>query len=671
VNSQNTEGTTTDIMESINAAGNNTTGSSGKVSYSIGQVFYTYIGESVYNVAQGIQQQEQQIINSVAGTISANQQICSHSQPDSISLTGNIGSIQWQYSNDDVTFTDIAGETENILSGASIGVLSATKYFRAVVTSAGASAVTSSTSTIVVSATTWNGGSWDNGVPTSTTSAIISGDYSVSTNINACSLTVNNSAVVVIPSGYNVTLNGAITVNSGSFTLNNNANLIQSSNVVNSGNIIVNIESSALLRLDYTLWSSPVTSDSLFLQSFSPATSINRFYNYDTSVNFYTAIAAPSTTNFELGQGYLIRMPNDASSTDRTVFPGVFKGVPNNGIIPIALLNAGVGKGFNLVGNPYPSPISTAQFVADNKENITGTIYFWRKTNNTSSAAYCTYAGGVFITNGESQVVDPDGIIQTGQGFFVEALNSATTVVFNNGQRASNNTNIFNKTKAIERNTIWINVTNAAGAFSQMALGYNADATLGVDKFDGKYYNNGAIALNSFLENTNYAIQGRPLPFDGTDEVPLSFKASNAGDYSIAIDHMEGLFTDTQDIILLDNDNGTETNLKSGSYFFSAAAGETNSRFLIKYQKTLGTKVATFDENSVVVYKTNEKISIKSNSASIENVKLFDLGGRLLFEKAKVNTNETNIESLKYGRQVLVVKITSDDNTVVSKKIVN
>lgn len=276
-----------------------------------------------------------------------------------------------------------------------------------------------------------------------------------------------------------------------------------------------------------------------------------------------------------------------------------------------------------------------------------------------------------FKTNGESQVVDPDGIIQTGQGFFVEALNSATTAVFNNGQRTANNTNIFNKAKAIERNTIWLNVTNAAGAFSQMALGYNAEATLGIDEFDGKYYNNGTIALNSFLENTNYAIQGRPLPFDGTDEVPLSFKASNASDYSISIDHLEGLFTGAQDIILVDNYNSTETNLKSGSYIFSATVGETNSRFLIKYQKTLGTKIATFDENSVVVYKTDEKISIKSNSASIENVKLFDLGGRLLLEKAKVNTNETNIERLKYDRQVVVVKITSDDNIIVSKKIVN
>ncbi|MGQ7947210.1 T9SS type A sorting domain-containing protein [Flavobacterium sp. WC2509] len=48
-------------METINASGNDASGSSGTVSYSIGQVFYTYIGASVYNVAQGIQQEENKV----------------------------------------------------------------------------------------------------------------------------------------------------------------------------------------------------------------------------------------------------------------------------------------------------------------------------------------------------------------------------------------------------------------------------------------------------------------------------------------------------------------------------------------------------------------------------------------------------------------------------------
>jgi hypothetical protein len=656
-------------MESINASGNNATGSSGSVSYSLGQVFYTYIGESVYDVAQGIQH-VQVDPDSVAGSISADQEICSNSQPSSLTLTGNTGTIQWQSSTENVTFTDIIGETSNILSGATIGVLTATKYFRAVVTNGGSSSVTSATAVIDISTTIWNGTVWSNGEPKSTSTAIISGNYNVSANINACTLTVNNGADVTIPSGFNVTLNGAITVNSGSFTLNHEANLIQSSNVSNSGNITVNQKGSALLRLDYTLWSSPVTNAGLFLQAFSPATSTNRFYNYSTLSNLFYAIANPSTTNFDLGQGYLIRMPNDASSTVRTSYLGVFTGVPNNGIIPIAMINGGVGKRFNLIGNPYPSPVNITQFIADNISNITGTLYFWRKTNNVDSPTYCTLAGGTFITNGESQVVNPNEVIQTGQGFFVEALNSATTVTFNNGQRVANNANQFFKTKIVERNTIWLNATNTTGSFSQMAVGYITNATLGTDEYDGKYYNDGAIALNSFLDNTDYAIQGRPLPFDGTDEVPLSFKATNAGDYTIAIDHVDGLFVTSQDIILKDNYNGTETNLKLNPYTFTVTAGTTNSRFSLKYQKTLGISTPVFDENSIVIYKNNGKIFIKSDGSPIDNVQLFDIGGRLLHEKTKINTNETSIESSKYVGQVLIVKIASDDKTQVSKKIV-
>ena len=53
--SQNSNG---DVMGNIITSGNNAEGSSGSVAYSIGQVFYTYVGESVYELAQGVQQNE-------------------------------------------------------------------------------------------------------------------------------------------------------------------------------------------------------------------------------------------------------------------------------------------------------------------------------------------------------------------------------------------------------------------------------------------------------------------------------------------------------------------------------------------------------------------------------------------------------------------------------------
>ena len=55
---QNTTDSSGDIMGTIITTGNSASGSSGTVTYSIGQVFYTYIGESVYNVAQGIQHEQ-------------------------------------------------------------------------------------------------------------------------------------------------------------------------------------------------------------------------------------------------------------------------------------------------------------------------------------------------------------------------------------------------------------------------------------------------------------------------------------------------------------------------------------------------------------------------------------------------------------------------------------
>jgi hypothetical protein len=420
-----------------------------------------------------------------------------------------------------------------------------------------------------------------------------------------------------------------------------------------------------LILYDYSLWSSPVAGQQLL--AFSPETLTNRFYIYNPTTNLYNSIIP--TVDFNIGTGYLIRMPN-THPTIPTIWNGSFTGVPNNGNIPVTMMDSGAGFRFNLTGNPYPSPINMAQFVADNP-TITGTLYFWRKTNNPSSPSYCSWVGGTFTTNGEAQVVDPIGIIQTGQGFFVEANGTGTALMFKNTQRLANTTGQFFKTKAVEKNRIWLNATNTTGAFSQMAVGYITGATQDVDAFDGKYYNDGAIALNSILNNTDYVIQGRSLPFDANDVVPMSFSAKTAGDYSIAIDHVDGLFSGSQDIILKDNSTGTETNLKNGAYTFAAAAGSDRTRFELQYQRTLRTNTPVLNESSILVYKNKGIIQIKSSQSDIANIKLFDIQGHLLFEKSKVNANETSIESSKFAKQVLIVEIISEDNKKLIKKIIN
>ena len=528
--------------------------------------------------------------------------------------------------------------------------------------------------------TTYSGGVWNPAAPTASSAAVIEAAYSDAADITACTLTIKNNSAVTIPSNFNVNLNGALTVTPGSaFTLSNRANLVQTSPFsINTGAINVNRESSLLKRLDYTIWSSPVTG-ALTLGAFSPLTDTARFYEYNSGTNLYNAVA--STGTFNLAKGYLIRMPNtdpfsgyDAGSSS-IKYPGVFTGVPNNGDVPVTLIYGAPGFRYNLVGNPYPSPISLSTFAAENSASIESALYFWRKTNNAGGSAYCTWVPGggptgTFTTNGNLQSFDPAGVLQTGQGFFVEAT-SASTVTFRNTQRVANNANQFFKTsKLVVDSRIWLNATNVAGDFSQMAVTYSAKATIGVDMYDGKYINDSPFALTSNINNEEYTIQGRPS-FVPSDVVALNFKTAKAGDYTIAIDRVDGLFLGNQAIYLLDSKTGIETDLKMGSYTFTAAAVVDNTRFSLKFQKTLSIEGQEISDNSVIVYKNGGVIYVNSGAKMMSNIKVFDIQGRLITEQKSVKANTTSIQNLKASNQVLIVKVTTDDNQVISKKVEN
>jgi hypothetical protein len=624
---------------------------------------------------------------STAAVVSGSASICLGSSTNlQVAITGGTPPYTVVYT---------TGSVSSYVSGTNIPVspASTTNYTITSVTDANGCVGTGNSGTATVTLTTTTstdgGASWDNGTPTNTTAVVFDGSTgTISSGLSGCTLTLTNNASVTVASASDVTLSGALTVNSGStFTLNNNANLIQGGTTnTNSGNIVVKRNSSALKRLDYTLWSSPVTGQGLY--AFSPFTFGNRFYVYRTNTNIYNnadvgfsltglnpdGVNGNDSNNvqFEPAKGYLIRMPWDHPTT-ATTWNGTFTGVPNNGNYSYTLVDGGAGNRFNLVGNPYPSPIDATAFIgnANNSSSITGALYFWRKTNNALSPSYCTWTLGGFVSNGEAQVFDPNDVIQVGQGFFVEG-NGNGTVSFDNTMRIGDNANQFFKNSntllTVERSRIWLNATNTSGQFSQAMVGYFTNATQGVDAgIDGKYINDGDIALTSLISSVPYAIQGR-APFNAADIVPLSFKVTTAGSYTITIDHVDGLFTDgTQAIYLKDNLDSSEHNLQTGAYTFASDAGTFNNRFEITYQSLLANP--TFTPNSVVIYSQNNGFVINSGNTIMASVKVFDIRGRLLQERIGVNASQTSING-GLSNEVLLVQITSEDGVVVTKKVI-
>jgi hypothetical protein len=593
---------------------------------------------------------------------------------------------------DNLSFTGLAGSTTTyVLQDFNVGDVTShvvtmlnpeTAYHYVVRAVLGA--VTSGNSNVIdvttgVGACTWNGTAWSNVTgPTDSISAIIEGAYDTTTyggftakdvTVNSGSLTVNTGTTVTIINGLTNTLTAADVV------VENNGNLIQEGLTnQNTGAITVKRHSSALMRQDYTLWSSPVAGQQL--QSFSPMTLSNRFYTYNTTGNVLSAISSPSTTDFATAHGCLIRMPNNHPATATVWTAGAFVGVPNSGDYTFTMADGGAGNRFNLVGNPYPSPIDAADFVgnATNAANITGTLYFWRKTNNAASPTYCTWTTGGFVSNGEAQVYDPNDVIQTGQGFFVEATGNGSSLVFNNTMRTDDHANQFFRTAStVERHRIWLNATGANGLFSQAMVGYMTNASNAFDAtIDGKYINDGAIALTSLIENeaSVYAIQGRSLPFDSNDVVPMQFKANAAGTYSIAIDHVDGLFSGEQNIYLRDALTGVDHDLKSGAYSFTTEAGTFANRFSVVYTQALSVENPTMDANAVVVYKNaNQSFTVNSGSVTMSSINVFDIRGRLLTTQTGINANET-IVSAGQANEVLLIQVTSIDGAVVTKKVV-
>lgn len=620
-----------------------------------------------------------------AAIVSNNSPICSGSNAV-FNVTGSSGAT--------LTYSINGGSNQTVVLTGGVGTITVVGATVNQVVSlvsvslGGCSRTISGTSTVVINtANVWTGavdnqwsttGNWSCGtLPTASTDVTINSGTVVVSGINALANTValNGTSALTVNSGNNITVTNAVTVASGAnMTLQNNANLIQINNVSNSGNVVVNRMSSALMRLDYTLWSSPVASQNLL--AFSPLTVATRFYVYNSATNVYSAVT-PSSTNFQLGKGYLIRMPDNHPTTP-TKWGGVFTGVPNNGNINFSAYNGGAGFGYNGVGNPYPSPVDMNSFVSGNAGNITGTLYFWRKTNSsTTDPGYCTWTTAGFVSNGEVQVVNPNGILRTGQGFIVEMSNGANNVSFTNAMRTADNADQFFKNnesagRELSGDRIWLNISNASSAHNQMLLGYFANATLGVDYgIDGKAIEDAPVSLTMDIAGGNYLIQGRPT-FTASDIVPLRFKTSYSGSHTISVDHADGVFSGSQNVYLKDNLLNVTHDLKSGGYSFTSVAGTFANRFEISYQTgILGTGQSSFNENTVMVFKDkNGNLNVNANGIVLNAIEVYDVRGRKLIGKSAINSTVISISDLRTENSVLLVKIVAIDGAIVNKKIV-
>jgi hypothetical protein len=640
------------------------------------------------------------------GTTSGDQTLSCSTNPGNITLTGNVGTVSmWQMCSTS-TFasgvTNIANTTTT-LTAAEIGALTSTRYYRAVVTNGSCTAY-STVSAIIVTKTIWQSpGVWSNGVPTSSSAVEFRYNWPAgSGNVSACSVLVTNLCTVAFGPGETLTVQGEVVVSGGSnLNFDNTASLYQVLDVTNSagayngnGGVVANGNQGkinytritpAIRYLDYTYWSSPVYTQTL--TGFSPNSPYIGFYQYNNVTQAWNWIDPISV--MAPAKGYIIRSPEYYYAIAGTQpWTGTFNGTPNSGTITTPIV--GTGSQVNLIGNPYPSTLDANLFLTDpaNSSVVGGTMYFWTHNTDMVSGAYqggdyATYnlsGGAAASTSGPGAV--PQRWVSSGTAFFINGI-APGNATFKNSMRVGTNNNIFFKSannqnqnvssdSDLERHRYWVDIKNDEGAFKEVLVAYVETATMGLDRlFDGDMIDVGnAVTLYTKVEDKKLAIQGRSLPFDAADLVPLAYKSTLAATYTITIREFDGLFTE-QHVYLEDTLLNVIHDLTESDYVFATEAGTFENRFVLRYNNgALGTAQPTFDDSSVIVYHNAAGLHVNSGAVNMTNVAIFDIRGREIAAQKGIGATQTSFIGLPEAHQVLLVKITGENGKTITKKVV-
>lgn len=573
--------------------------------------------------------------------------------------------------------------------------------------------------------TTWNGISWNNGIPAFNDDAIINGNYSVGitngTNNFLCkSLIVNNGFTFTIKTGFYVNVgnnngggdfinNGTVIVeansdfwiyagslinNSGpnNFIIENGGGMIQLNNsAVNSGNITLRRNTNPVKTFEYTYWSSPVSNQNTNL--LPPSNNLNTVYTYSfpTPAPMNGWLELSNSTIMQPGKGYAVRgpwcspYPTCFGSLPQITHTMNFIGLPNNGNF---IVNSTSTNNFHLIGNPYPSSLDMRGFIQINSQ--VNFISLWTHNTLLSSAIsgnwtynftpddYAIYnlTGGVSasspINDGTpNNSATPTRYIGSGQGFFVTTNSNGTSnFSFSNSLRGylpnANNSQFFRE--IIEENRVWLFITNNSLITRYNLIGYVTGADNGFnEQYDADIMNGRVASFYSILSDKKLAIQGRALPFDNNDIIPLGYNLPESGTYQIGINSLDGLFLDNSlPIYLEDLELGVIHNLRNGNYSFSVTAGVNETRFRLRFNNsTLGNE--DFLTAHTVIY-SNYGINIKNDLENIKKVSIFDTLGRLVYEK-DYNDHFVNFQLNTKG--VYIIKIKFEDGNIVEKKVIN
>jgi hypothetical protein len=175
------------------------------------------------------------------------------------------------------------------------------------------------------------------------------------------------------------------------------------------------------------------------------------------------------------------------------------------------------------------------------------------------------------------------------------------------------------------------------------------------------------------LQNkSDYVIQGRALPFDDNDTVPLGYKTTIAGEFKIGIDQVDGFLVNKK-IYIEDKLLGKVQDLSESSYAFTTEIGTYNNRFVLRYTnttKSLANVGFELVEKGVLVSNRNKEVKVNSFSALIAKVSIYDMSGKQIYKNTNVDSKDLVIRNIQSTKQILLVNVELQNGQSLTQKII-
>ncbi len=339
----------------------------------------------------------------------------------------------------------------------------------------------------------------------------------------------------------------------------------------------------------------------------------------------------------------------------------------NQGDITYPITNS--GNGYNLIANPYASPIDFDLFRAQNSSLILTTMY---GHNRTVSGSYVVGGAG---TNGVNR------IIPAGQAFYVRA-SSAGTATFTEAMKITNNTsanpvlrssslahNLKLKIKASDNNSDETIIASSSNA----SLDYDIDYDCKKINLAPSYFgvsNNKLTSISTKIGNNVFSINDIGV-ITNTITIPLLAKALMPGQYTISAEdasNFEGC------VIIKDKLLNVYNDLIINPYVFNLNDTNSSNRFeliLCPFNKSVSVKELNESNNILISQDENGafvKTFFEQNTKTV--ISVYNILGQKMTKDIILNEASaiTRLE-INNHNQILFVKVVAN-NQSLTKKIV-